>query len=360
MDRSRSRDIALRLSAVAAFSREQKIIEHVGKNHMEGTAPVRTTHVIAVGNQKGGVGKTTNTVQLAAALAEVGKRCLIFDLDMNHGATRHFGVPPESYLGTFEVLSGMEEPLDVVVDDEDDEIELPPNLHLIPARRNLENIDETLRSKNKFFVPRDVLMEPLEKLRGHYDYIFLDTAPNATTPTVAAYWAADWFLLTVLPEHFAIEGLGDALRDIEDAQKGGNTLELLGVIVSGQQKRPKIMKALTQFIEEQFSLGNGKSLKFETEISRSVVVSNAQAEGKTIFQTEPRHKVTEEYRSLARELEARIAERTSHTLVPQAAPPATAADQPQLGGGIEPQAAPAQVGEGGEPLSTEGEGVVNG
>lgn len=72
---------------------------------MEGS---RKTRIVAVGNQKGGVGKTTNTVHIAAALGERGWKCLIWDLDMNHGATQHFGVPADSFLGTFEVLTGDE------------------------------------------------------------------------------------------------------------------------------------------------------------------------------------------------------------------------------------------------------------
>ena len=77
----------------------------------------RETRIIAVGNQKGGVAKTTNTVHLATALGEMGRRCLIWDLDMNHGATLHFGIPSEGFLGTFEVLIGEEQPEDVIITD---------------------------------------------------------------------------------------------------------------------------------------------------------------------------------------------------------------------------------------------------
>ena len=147
----------------------------------------RQTHIVALGNQKGGVGKTTNTVHIAAGLAELGRRCLIMDLDMNHGATRHFGVSAEAFLDTFEVLVGDEDPSDVILTSEDEDIELPENIHLIPARRKLEKIDQALAAKNKFVVSQDILLQPLSTLKGRYDYIFLDTAPNSTTPTIAAY-----------------------------------------------------------------------------------------------------------------------------------------------------------------------------
>ena len=141
----------------------------------------RKARIIAVGNQKGGVGKTTNTVHIARALAERGRRVLIIDLDMNHGATRHFGVVPEAHLGSYEMLAGDEQASNLVLTHEDEEVSLPENLHLIPAARKLEGIDQALAQKSKFITPRDVLRRPLESLRGQYDYIFLDTAPNATT-----------------------------------------------------------------------------------------------------------------------------------------------------------------------------------
>lgn len=266
------------------------------------------TKIIAIGNQKGGVGKTTNTCHIAMALAELGRKVLIFDLDMNHGATRHFGIPADSFVGTFEVLIGEEKPLDVILTNEDEEIDLPENLHLIPARRKLEKIDQALVTKNKFIITQDVLLDPLRSLDGRYDYIFLDTAPNATTPTIAAYKAADFFILSATPDPFAIAGLNDALTDIQDAQQHGNhKLRLLGVVLSGVDKRTTLANSLTDYVEKIFTPEGGHSAKFKTTIGRSTVVPQAQEKGKTLFQTNPSHKVTEQYRELAREIEERLA-----------------------------------------------------
>lgn len=271
------------------------------------TSSIRETSVIAVGNQKGGVGKTTNTVQIATALCELGRKCLIWDLDMNHGATLHFGIPSESFLGTYEILMGDENPEDMILTNEDDGIDLPDNLHLIPARRNLENIDEALAARDKFLNKPDVLIEPIKRLRGKYDYIFLDTAPNATTPTIAAYKSADWFILSALPETFAIAGLNDALADIDKARRRGNReLRLLGVVVSCTDKRTTLSSQLSDYVEKIFRPDGQKSAKFSTTISRAVVIPKAQKVGKTIFQTNSTHKVTDEYRSLAREIEERL------------------------------------------------------
>lgn len=266
------------------------------------------TCVIAVGNQKGGVGKTTTTVHIAAALGEMGRRCLVIDLDMNQGATRHLGIPSESFLGAFEVLTGEEQPEDVIISEEDDQVDLPKNVHLISARRNLEKVDKALLGINKFLITQDVLINPLKSLEGKYDYIFLDTAPNATTPTIAAYKAAHYFILAAMPDPFAVAGLNDALTDIQGAQQNGNSgLRVLGVILSGVDgRRTRLANTLIEYVEKQFATGEGKTAKFDTTISRSTVVPEAQKDGKTIFQTAPNHKLTEQYRALAREIEARL------------------------------------------------------
>lgn len=264
------------------------------------------TTVIAVGNQKGGVAKTTNAVHMAAALGELGRRCLIIDLDMNQGATRHFGIASEAFLGTYEMLIGEEQAEDVIITN-DDEVELPANVHLISARRNLEKVEQALLQTNKFVITQDVLIEPLKSLEGKYDYIFLDTAPNATIPTIAAYKAAKWFILSALPDPFAISGLTDALQDIHAAQRHGNpSLRVLGVVLSGiDGRKTRLATNLIEYVEQKFTPEGGPSAKFRTTVSRSTVVPEAQKLGKTVFQTDPTHKVAQQYRELAREIEER-------------------------------------------------------
>lgn len=271
----------------------------------------RKGRVIAVGNQKGGVGKTTNTVHIARALAERGAKVLLIDLDMNHGATRHFGIEPEAFLGSFEMLVGAEPAENLILtqnDLEDDGGSLPENLDLIPAARKLEGIDQAVMSRSKFTTPRDVLRAPIDSLRDKYDYIFLDTAPNATLPTLAAYMNADYFILSAMPDPFAIAGLNDAVRDIIDARQKGNTdLVLLGVVISAVDKRTSLANSLSEFVEDSFKAGaDGESAKFKTTIGRSTVIPQTQKVGKTLFETHSTHKVTEEYRRLAREIDERL------------------------------------------------------
>src|SRR5512142_3346372 len=280
---------------------------------MEGTNSAPRTKVVAVGNQKGGVGKTSNTVHLAAAIAETGRKCLVWDLDVNCGSTQHFGIPDNmAILGTYEVLMGEESPDEVIVrEDELEEVELPQNVHLLPARRNLEFIDQALVGKlGRFSDLGSVLKKPLESLRGKYDYIFLDTAPNLTTPTIAAYKAADYFLLSAMPETFAVQGLNNALKDIQSVREhGGNPhLTLIGVVLSNVDGRlTRLARELLGYVEETFAQTPPWMRKYETTISRTTVIPAAQKAGKTIFQTEPHHKVTEQSRALGREFGARVA-----------------------------------------------------
>ena len=270
----------------------------------------KSTRVIAVGNQKGGVGKTTNTVHIARALADLGRQVLIIDLDMNHGATRHFGIEPEAFLGSFEMMVGGEQAQNLILTrgTEEEGVDLPENLDLIPAARKLEGIDQAVSSKSKFMTPLEVLKVPLDSLRGEYDYIFLDTAPNATLPTLAAYLNADYFILSAMPDPFAIAGLNDALRDIMDARQRGNSkLVLLGVVVSAVDKRTTLANSLSDFVEQSFRIGeDAESIKFKSTIGRSTVIPQTQKVGKTLFETHSTHKVTDEYRALAREIEERL------------------------------------------------------
>lgn len=292
---------------------------------MENVQPTASTHVVGVGNQKGGVGKTTNTVHLAAALGELGKKCLIIDLDMNHGATSHFGIPDSAFMGSYALLSGEEDhPDELIVTNEelkDEQLELPHNVHLIAGSRQLQKIDAVFATKSKFMTGHDALLAPIAKLRGHYDYIFLDTGPNAMSPTIAAYKAADWFILSAMPEPLAIEALGEALADIQDAQRGANQrLKLLGVILTGVDNRTRLARALVEYVDKLFAVDGQLSARFRNTISRSTVIPTTQEQGKTLFQTDPAHKVTEEYRALAREVDARARGVTVAAAAPSTTP----------------------------------------
>lgn len=269
----------------------------------------RRTRVIAVGNQKGGVGKTTNTAHIATALGLSGYKVLVWDLDVNYGLTSHFGVPSQAYSGTFHLLTGDREPEDVVLTNDDVDIELPDGVHLIPCSRELERLDSVLSNNDPFFNRLTVLVEPLRKLRGQYDFIFLDTAPNTNvTTTLASYITADYFIISTLPEKLALEGLKNALKDIGQAQRTDRNpnLRLLGVIVSGLDRRIRKAREYDEAIRESFAANGQHSAKFRAAVNRAASIPRAQDKGKTVFQVEPSHEVTRQFLDIAEEIIERV------------------------------------------------------
>lgn len=267
--------------------------------------PGLKTIVVGVGNQKGGVGKTTMTVQIACALAERGRRVLIVDLDVNAGATKHFGVKPEAFLGTFEILVGDEDPLDVVLTNDDEENTLPDNLHLIAGGRKLESLEERLRQKKSKFddVPlHDCLKPVINRVRGYYDYVLLDTPPSAPLPIIAAYKAADGFLLVAIPEGLAIQGLNEALSDIAEVNKYRTPpLFLVGIAVGAVEGRTRLSRELVAYVSGTF-----KDHHLVPPIPRSTIIPTAQTQAKTVFEVEPAHPITNAFRDLASSFEEKI------------------------------------------------------
>ncbi|TWT44349.1 MinD/ParA/CobQ/CobA-like protein [Phycisphaerae bacterium RAS1] len=257
--------------------------------------------LIAVGNQKGGVGKTTNSVNIAAALGQGGYRCLIIDLDPAAGATKHLGVPQNSFAGTLELLT-THESLDHLVVSE----KMPCGVDLIPARSQLAELP-TLLSK---FVDRTTILDrPIAEARQRYDFTFLDTAPApADVTTVAAYATAEWFLLSAFPHPLSLAGLTEAFKDIADVRRGRNPrLEVLGVIFTNVDGRATRLRGELEAVVAAAL----PSRQFETSISQAVLLPELSGRGKTIFQVPgfTKYKVAHQYLRLAAEIEHRVLHR---------------------------------------------------
>lgn len=271
--------------------------------HLRGNMDAKVSWgiVLAVGNQKGGTGKSTVAVHLAAALGCRGYRCLVLDLDPAAGATRHLGVPERTFAGSLELLT-TDEPLDrLVVTDG-----LPENVHLVPSRPQLAEL-ETLLSK---FADRTrVLDRALRAARLSYDYIILDTPPSAgAITTVAAYASAEWFILSAFPHPLSIAGLNEALCDIGEVRQQRNPyLEVLGVVftnVDGRahQLRGEIDELVHQMVARR---------RFVTTISQAVVIPKMSGMGQTVFQhpNASRLFVVRQFQRLADEVEHRTKNR---------------------------------------------------
>lgn len=191
--------------------------------------------LIAFGNQKGGVGKTTTTINVAAALARKGRSVCLVDVDNNRGLTRSFSVPEETYRSTFEIFTGraraseclLQGEFQTVLNGEEAVVHLPERFAIIPASRSLESLDQVV-SKQRGIHPEINFERALKELTTAFDYVFVDTAPNLTTPTVIAYNTVPWFVLTARPGKTAMDSLSDAVQDLLQVKEFGADGRLLG------------------------------------------------------------------------------------------------------------------------------------
>lgn len=257
--------------------------------------------VIAVGNQKGGVGKTTNTVHIAAALGQRGFHCLIMDLDPAAGATKHLGIPVNSFAGTLELLT-TDETIDTLAIAE----KMPQNVHLVPSRPQLSEIDNLV---SKYVDRTRILERPIDEARKKYDFIFIDTGPSAAfTTTVAAYSTAEWFLLSAFPHPLSLGGLTEAFNDIADVRKHRNPgLEVLGVVFTNVDGRATRLRAQLEEVVNEALPGR----RFDTSISQAVILPDVSGRGKTLFQF-PKFEnipVAQQYLRLSVEVEHRVRHR---------------------------------------------------
>lgn len=229
--------------------------------------------IIAVGNHKGGVGKTTVTVNLAAALGEQGHRVLLIDLDPSGGATHHLGVDPYAYQGATELMDGSADPSQLVITDD-----MPDNVSLIAARPELSDVPGQ----------GGRLRESLASVLSAYDFILLDTPPNPKSPcTYTAYASADWFLFVTTPQALSIRGLGEALRDVGVMRRGPNPdLEVLGVIFNAVDTRSRALRNTHEFIKLHKTLRPFRRSGF---IPNSVFPNRAAEQGRSLFQV-PRYR----------------------------------------------------------------------
>lgn len=263
--------------------------------------PKQHGELIAIGNSKGGVGKTTNTVNLAAALGQGGYRSLIIDLDPACGATRHLGVPENRFAGTLELLTG-DEPFDRLVFDAG----MPRGVHLIPSRPQLSELDSLL---SRYTDRSRLLRHFAASLRAAYDFVFLDTAPFAgATTTVAAYAVADWILLSAFAHPLSLGGLTEAFNDIADVRAHCNpALEVLGVVFANVDGRATRLRGQL----EAAVAGALPGRHFETWIAQAVILADMAGRGQTIFQLPnyARLPAALQYLRLAAEVEHRVRDR---------------------------------------------------
>ena len=244
--------------------------------------------IISVANQKGGVGKTTTTVNLSAGLANRGKKVLIIDADPQGNATSAVGVDKECELSTYDVLVNEVDMNEVI------QSTSTKKLNICPSNINLAGAEVQLVS----MVSRELrLKEQLDKIKENYDYIFIDCPPSLGLITLNAFTASDSVLIPVQCEYFALEGIMQLINTIMLAQRKVNpNLDIEGVLLtmfSNTNLGVEVIESIKGFFKERV---------YDTIIPRLVRLAEAPSHGKPILEYEPRNKGTIAYLNLAKEV----------------------------------------------------------
>ena len=259
------------------------------------------SHVIAVVNQKGGVGKTTTTANLGGALAEAGKKVLLVDMDAQSNLTTHLGLGgsnageqegvetmPVPEFTIYDVLKGTKALKDVV-------LKRSKNLDLAPSSLLLSAADLELGG----VVGRELLLKrALEKVKSEYDVIIVDCPPTLGLLSLNALAAVESVIVPVQSEYLALHGVRQLLDTIDQVRGIYNSgLAVGGVLICMHDSRKRLARAVSDTIRSYFG-----ELVFTTVIRDNVALAEAPAQGKTIFEYSPSSTGAEDYKSLAKEV----------------------------------------------------------
>ena len=244
--------------------------------------------IVSIANQKGGVGKTTTTVNLSTILAKKGKKVLLIDADPQGNATSGLGIEKEVEFSTYDILVNDTEIKDAI------QKTMIKNLILCPSNMNLAGAEVELVS---MMSREQRLKEKLEEVKDVFDYIFIDCPPSLGLITLNAFTASDSVLIPVQCEYFALEGLGQLLNTVNLVRKHLNkTITIEGALLTMYDIRTNLSNQVVKEVKKYF---NDKVYK--TVIPRNVRLSEAPSYGMPITEYDPRSKGAKAYTKFAKE-----------------------------------------------------------
>lgn len=262
-----------------------------------GNPPHDRTRVLAVSNQKGGVGKTTTAINLGTALAAIGEKVLIVDMDPQGNASTGLGVPRETRRVTI---------YDVIVDGrsvDDSAVQTAvPGLHIIPADADMSGVEiELSQADRRSFRLRDALAGQGAEGQTRYDYVLIDCPPSLNLLTLNAMAAADAVLVPLQCEFFALEGLTQLMKTIDMVRQSLNpTLEIQGLVLTMYDRRSALSGQVANDVRSHFG-----DKVYESVIPRNVRVAEAPSFGKPALIYDLKCAGSQAYLRLAREVVAR-------------------------------------------------------
>ena len=276
----------------SSIANEQKRLEQLALQTFD---KPQSTRFIAVANQKGGVGKTTSSVNLAAAFAEAGLNVLVLDMDPQGNASTALGAAHESgTLSLYDVIEGqaqISEALQVCPDFD--------NLHVVPSTIDLSGAElEIAQLDNRVYLLRDQLHSFIETSDVHYDYVIIDCPPSLGLLVLNSLCAVHEVIIPIQAEYYALEGLGQLLRTIQLVQKNMNReLLISAILITMFDKRTLLSQEVYAEVGSHYS-----NFLLKTTIPRAVRISEAPSFAQSVIAYDPRGAGAIAYREAALEI----------------------------------------------------------
>lgn len=255
------------------------------------------SEVIAIANQKGGVGKTMTSVSLSACLALNNKKVLLLDLDPQGHSTKAFGFYDSTQypLSMKDVIVSVIE--DIQLDREQLILHSNENVDIVPSNISLAGINSKLESA---MCRETVLKRFVDTVKDDYDYVIIDTNPSLDNLPINALTASDKVVITVQAEPYAVEGMADLLRSINMVKRNLNhDLKIEGVLITMTNERTNLSKKITHEVRENFG---GHIKVFDTTIPRCTKAAESTGIGESIFQYDPKGAATKAYEAFTKEV----------------------------------------------------------